>query len=66
MTLTPLSGYVSRPMRPKARGLAQNGGWPGWLEQSYPGGNDFERDRRSLPPVLTDHTAWPGLGMLYY
>ncbi len=26
------------PIRPKARGLAQNGGLPGWLEDSDPAG----------------------------
>jgi hypothetical protein len=28
-------------MRPKARGLAQQGGPPGWLEKSDPAGYDF-------------------------
>ena len=27
-----------KPMRPKARGLAQHGGPPGWLEESDPAG----------------------------
>ena len=54
-------------MRPKARGLAQRGGPPGWLEESDPAGCDFVRDGRSLPPpALTDHTTCPGLGLIYY
>ncbi len=51
-------------MRLKARGLAQHGGPPGWLEESDPAGCDFVCDGRSLPPALTDHTACPGLGLL--
>ncbi len=31
-------------MRPKARGLVQHGGPPGWLEESDPAGRDFIRD----------------------
>ncbi len=40
-------------MRPKARGLAQQGGLPGWLERSDSAGWDFDfvRDGRSMPPV---------------
>jgi hypothetical protein len=34
-------------MRPKARGLAQHGGLPGWLKESDPAGCDFVRDGRS-------------------
>jgi hypothetical protein len=40
-------------MRPKARGLAQHGGPPGWLEESDPAGCDFVCDGRSMPPALT-------------
>jgi hypothetical protein len=43
-------------MRTKATGLAQHGGPPGWLEKSDPAGCDFERNGRSMPPVLTGHT----------
>jgi hypothetical protein len=49
----------SEPIRPKARGLAQHGGPPGWLEESNLAGCD-----RSMPPVLTDRTAWPDLELL--
>jgi hypothetical protein len=62
------------PMRPKARGLAQHGGPPGFLEESDPAGCDFVCDGRSMPPAPTDYTtctqhrhelrharkAWPG------
>jgi hypothetical protein len=51
----------SHTMRPKARGLAQHGGPPGWLEGSDPAGCDFVRDGRSMPPALTDHTSCPVL-----
>jgi hypothetical protein len=50
-------------MRPKARGLAQHGGPPGWLEESNPAGVIFVRDRRGyrLPfrtePVALTRTA---------
>ncbi len=37
------------PMRPKARGQAQHGGPPGWLEESDPAGCDFVCDGRALP-----------------
>jgi hypothetical protein len=40
-------------MRPKARGLAQHGGLPGWLEESDPAGCDFVLDGRS-------NAAYPG------
>ncbi len=49
------------PMRPKARGLVQHGGPPGWLEESDPAGCDFERD-----PVPTDRTACPGWTLELY
>jgi hypothetical protein len=49
-------------MRPKARGLAEHGGLPGWLEESDSAGCDFVHDGRSMPPVLTDHC----LGLIYY
>ncbi len=49
-------------MRPKARGLAQHGGPPIWLEEIDPSGSDFVFDRRSMPPTLTD----PRLGLIYY
>jgi hypothetical protein len=32
---------IIKPMRPKARGLAQHGGPPGWLEEIDPAGCDF-------------------------
>jgi hypothetical protein len=53
-------------MRPKARGLVQPDGLPGWLEESDPAGCDFVRDGQSMPPALTDHTTCPGLGLIYY
>ncbi len=37
---------IYRPMRPKARGLAQHGGPPGWLKGSDPAGNDFEEEKK--------------------
>ncbi len=40
---------ASHPMRPKARGLTQHGGRPGWLEKSDPGRCDFGRDRLPFP-----------------
>ncbi len=55
-----LVAYRCQPMRPKARGLAQHDGPLGWLEESDPAGGDFERDGRSLPPSLTDHTICSG------
>jgi hypothetical protein len=61
-----LSIPMSWPMRPKARGLAQHGGPPGWLEESDPAGCDFLHDGRSMPPALTDYTTCPGLGPIYY
>ncbi len=50
------------PMRPMARGLAQHGGPPGWLEESDPAGCDFVRDGRSMPPALRGphHMPWSG------
>jgi hypothetical protein len=54
----------TKPMRPLARGLAQHGGPPGWLEESNPAGCDFLRDGRSIPPALTDHSC-PGMGLIY-
>jgi len=55
------------PMRSKARGMAQHGGPPGWLEESDPAGWGFVRDGRSMTPSLTDHTTSPGLaGLIYY
>jgi hypothetical protein len=57
----------SEPMRPKARGLAQHGGPPDWLEECDPAARwYFVRDRRSMPPALTDHTTCPGLGLFHY
>jgi hypothetical protein len=38
MTLSPKENVLFRSMRPKARGLDQNGGPPGWLEESDPAG----------------------------
>jgi hypothetical protein len=51
----------SEPVKPKIRGPVQHGGppGPGWLEESDPTGCD-----RSMPPALTDRTAWPGLELL--
>jgi hypothetical protein len=49
-------------MRLKARGLAQHGGRPGWLEESGPAGCDLVRVGRSMPPTLKDHTICPGSG----
>jgi hypothetical protein len=53
-------------MNPMARGLAQHGGLPGWLEESDTAGCDFVCDGRSMMPALTDHTTCPGLGLIYY
>jgi hypothetical protein len=44
-------------MRPKARGLAQHVGPPGWLEERDPAGCDFDRDGRAMPPILADRSA---------
>jgi hypothetical protein len=49
-------------MTPKARGLAQHGGPPGWLEASDPAGCDFVCDGRSIPPALADHN---NVGVFY-
>jgi hypothetical protein len=46
---------VAQLKRPKARGLAQHGGPPGWLEESDPAGCDG----RPMPPALTDYTTCP-------
>ncbi len=51
-------------MRPKARGLAQHGGPPSWLQENDPAGCDFVRDGRSMQPLLTDRAACPGLELL--
>ncbi len=41
---------------PKARGLAQHGGPPGWLEErSDPADCEFVRDGRSMPPAMPWH-----------
>jgi hypothetical protein len=40
-------------MRPKARGLTQHGGPPGWLEESDPAGCDFVRDGRAVLPAFS-------------
>jgi hypothetical protein len=41
-----------------ARGLAQHGGPPGWLEESDPAGcHLYVMDGPSMPPSLTDHTT---------
>ncbi len=39
-------------MSPKARGLAQQGGPPGWLKESDTEGCDFIRDGRSMAACL--------------
>jgi hypothetical protein len=51
-----------RTMRPKARGLAQHGGPPDWLEESDPAGCVFVRDGRSMPPALTTTPLAPVWG----
>ncbi len=51
-------------MRLKTRGLAQHGGLPDRLEESDPPECDIVRDRLSMPPSLTDHTACPGQEVL--
>jgi hypothetical protein len=56
---------LSRTRRPKARGLAQHGLPSGWLEESDPARCYFMRDGRSMPPALTDHTTYPGPGLIY-
>ncbi len=43
--------WMYHPMRPKARGLVQHGGPPGWLEESGLAGCDFVCDGRAMPPV---------------
>jgi len=53
-------------VRPKARGLIQHGGPPGWLEEYDPAGCDFVRDGRSMPPDLMGHTNCLSLGLIYY
>jgi hypothetical protein len=58
-----LKEVSNEAVRPKARGLAQHGGPPGWLEECDPAGCDLVRDGRSLPPVLI---ACPGRGLIYY
>ncbi len=56
-------GTERRAMSPKARGLAQHGGPPGWLEKIDSAGCDFMRDERSMPPALKDpHTTCPSSG----
>jgi hypothetical protein len=62
----PIWGELGRPTKLKARGLAQYGGPPGRLMESDPAGRDFVRDGRSMPPALTDHSTYPGLGLIYY
>jgi hypothetical protein len=47
-------------MRPKARGLAQHGGPPGWLEETDPSGCDFVRDE------LMNYTTCPSLELTNY
>jgi hypothetical protein len=44
--------YKLRSIGPKARGLAQHGDPPGWLEESDPAGYSFVLDGRSMPPSL--------------
>jgi hypothetical protein len=48
-------------MGPKARGLAQHGRPPGWLEDSDTAECDFVRDGRSMPPALTTQSE-----LIYY
>jgi hypothetical protein len=55
-----------KSMIPKARGLAQHGGPPGWLEESDPAGCDFVLDGRFIPSALTGQTTYPGLELIYY
>jgi hypothetical protein len=40
-------------MRPKARGLAQHGGPPGWLDESDPAGVIFVCDGRAISPAFS-------------
>ena len=42
-------------MRPEARGMAQHGVPPGWLEESDPAGCDFVRDGLSMPRLPWPH-----------
>jgi hypothetical protein len=53
-------------MRPKARGLAQHGGVPGWLEESDPARCDFVRDGWTNTACLfrTVPIALPGAAQL--
>jgi hypothetical protein len=53
-------------MRPKARGLAQHGDLPCWLEESDPAGCEFVHNGRSMPAAMTYHPACHGLGMNYF
>jgi hypothetical protein len=53
-------------MRPKARGLAQHGGPPVWLEEIDPAGVILYVTDGPCRPALTDHTNCPGLGLIYY
>ncbi len=46
------------PMSPKARGLVQNGGSPGWLDESNPAGCDFVSYGRSIGPCHPCHLPW--------
>jgi hypothetical protein len=52
---------VSLSMRPKARGLTQHGGPPGWLEESDPAGvilyvmdGPYRLPFRTVPVALTE------------
>jgi hypothetical protein len=48
-------------MRPTARGFAQHGGPPGWLDEKDPAGRDLVRDGQSMPSALTDRNVCPAL-----
>jgi hypothetical protein len=59
------SVVVSSEAEGDSRWLAQHGGLPGWLNESDPcSKSNFVRDERSIPPALTDETAYLGLGLL--
>ncbi len=54
MAFAPVN-VLSNESELKARGLAQQAGPTGWLEESDPAaGCDFVRDERFMPPALTD------------
>ncbi len=46
-------GWRYAPKRPKARGLAQHGGPPGWLEESNQAGVILYVIARAVPPAFS-------------